>query len=228
MIGADFEAVWQCRIECFLGGKLGEAPDQGPRGTCLAHATTAAHEALVVSKRLSVEFLYWAAKQRDGAPCEDGTTPSALLSALEEEGQPEETVWPYDPDQDWLSPTYTPPAGDWQFFRRLGTVRAGDASDVIDFLNCGAIPVVGLKLTPDFLSSPRGAMDSKASGDPVLAYHGVAAVGHGRTETGESAVLIRNSWGIDWGHMGHGLLPASYLDSRLLCVLRLVDIEPMD
>lgn len=84
--------------------------DQRERGTCVAFAATAAHEALrSEGLHLSEEFVYWASKQRDGHPLEEGTTLVAAADALEDTGQPPETSWEYDSDRDQFDPSYQPP-----------------------------------------------------------------------------------------------------------------------
>src|SRR5579871_6198034 len=87
--------------------------DQGRRGTCVAFAATAAHEALRSggADDLCEEFLYWAARQRDGLPrATEGTTLAAAAGALADLGQPPEGHWPYDESRDCLDPAYQPSA----------------------------------------------------------------------------------------------------------------------
>lgn len=58
--------------------------DQGSRGTRVAFAGTASHDALGPAEgELSEDFLYWGSKQRDGLPADvDGTTLEAMGAAL--------------------------------------------------------------------------------------------------------------------------------------------------
>ena len=87
--------------------------DQGRRATCVAFAGTANHEWLRRDgETLSVEFLHWAAKARDGlAAGTSGTTLRAATRALADIGQPPEPSWPYDDSRDDRAPAYGPPAG---------------------------------------------------------------------------------------------------------------------
>src|SRR2546423_878632 len=98
-----------------LSDLLGPVRDQGNRGTCLAFATTTAHEAARLRARggeredLSEELLYWACKQIDG-DFRSGTRPESAARALRETGQPRAALWPYDGDRDDGNSSYQPPA----------------------------------------------------------------------------------------------------------------------
>jgi C1A family cysteine protease len=48
------------------------------------------------------------------------------------------------------------------------------------------------------------------------AVHAVVAAGLGLDERRRSLVLIRNSWGRNWGDGGHGWLPIAYLRDKLI------------
>lgn len=82
-----------------LRGRFGPARDQGGRETCLAFAMSDAHAAARGAPwlPLSCEYLFYHAKQRDKAPPHVGTTIPAIRAALEHDGQPIETAWPYLP-----------------------------------------------------------------------------------------------------------------------------------
>ena len=47
--------------------------------------------------------------------------------------------------------------------------------------------------------------------------HAVVAVGHG-IRNGERLILVRNSWGEEWGVSGYGWLTESFLRPRLIGV----------
>ena len=80
-----------------LRGQFGPARDQGGRETCLAFAMSDAHAAARGApwSPLCSESLFYRAKQRDKTPPQVGTTISAIRAALEQDGQPVETAWPY-------------------------------------------------------------------------------------------------------------------------------------
>jgi C1A family cysteine protease len=189
--------------------------DQGTRGTCLAFAMSAAHEHCRASgAALSPEYLFWAAKQRDGIPAEDGTTIVAAAAALQQDGQPLETAWPYDPDRVVPSTSYSPPViGASDLFRRPSTTPNIDLSLVRNALTAGKLPIMAIDVTTHFFDPVAGRVDPSPSS--IEGAHAVVAVSFGHETALGAAFVIRNSWGDTWGVAGYALIPATYFDRYL-------------
>ncbi len=99
-----------------LGGRRGGRPearlvslidkfpavrDQGQRGTCVAFASVAFLEfhlsgRSAKTKRRSEQFLYWACKEVDGMPTQDGTTLAAARKAMKTYGVCLNATWKYE------------------------------------------------------------------------------------------------------------------------------------
>lgn len=198
---------------------LGSVRDQGPRGTCLAMATTAAHVAAQqVGHWLSEEFLFHSARQVDGlAPATDGTTASAILKALASPGQPDETQWPYDPTsstpprQAGQAPVCAGPFFTWRAKRIDSSIAGIEGS-----LTATHPVVVVLRLSFGF-SRPVNGFVRVAVADPERqAQHAVLVVGLATsTSGGGDFFLVRNSWGTSWGVNGYALVQKEYLRDRL-------------
>jgi len=183
--------------------------DQGTRGTCLAFAASAAHGLrLSGTTVLSPEFLFWAAKQRDGAPNIDGTTPAALMRALEEIGQPLESKWPYQTSRPWPFIGYHPPVIAPSDLYTRGSSTASVMTVATDALAAGNTPVFALGITRTFYG-PVGGSVIHVPGERVEAGHGILVTGYGH-HNGDPHFLIRNSWGTSWGVAGHALIPRTY------------------
>src|SRR5947209_11100339 len=103
-----------------LRGRFGPARDQGGRATCLAFALSDAHAAALAQPGtpLSCEYLFYHAKQHDKTPAHAGTTIPAIRAALERDGQPVESAWPYLSALPADLAQWKPPAEVGTLFRR--------------------------------------------------------------------------------------------------------------
>lgn len=195
---------------------------QGRRSSCLAFATSTAHEAKVTSgEHLCVEYLFYQAITR--MPGQDpclGATIAAMAAALADDGQPVETAWPYtaDPVTPWVPPAIAPP-----FHKAKLSPGALDFDGVVAALDAGTLVVLGLIITDAFyVPGPSGRIVD-VTPDIERGGHAVLAVGHGKDPAdGADVLLIRNSWGDGWGLGGHAWLSRDYVASQLLETARLI------
>jgi C1A family cysteine protease len=78
-----------------------------------------------------------------------------------------------------------------------------------------SVPVVlGLVITDAFFH-PTGGVVLDLQPDAERAGHAVLAVGYGASTTGDSAILVRNSWGLGWGLGGYAWLSSAYVSRQL-------------
>jgi hypothetical protein len=207
-----------------LRGRFGPARDQGARPTCLAFAASDAHAALRDPWRtLSCEFVFYHAQRRAARPPASGAVLPTMLMALKEDGQPVEDAWPY---LDALPPdlrTYGPP-DNVSVFRRNGEPRPTGLDEIISHLNAGRPSLVLMTISDAFyLPDAEGIVRAPTSEAPdPTRRHAVVAVGNGRIDR-ERAVLVRNSWGIDWGLAGHAWLPEAFIAPRVRHVALLTE-----
>lgn len=188
---------------------------QGRRPSCLAFASSTAHEHLALfAEHLCVEYLFFHAVARTpGQNPHAGTTMAAAAAALVDEGQPAESAWPYTSDQ--LTP-WTPPAIASTLHKAIMTPGALDFAGVVAALDAGAPVVLGLVITDSFYRPDGTGRVPIRAPDTERGGHAVLAVGHGIDEgAGEPALLIRNSWGLGWGQGGYAWLPRAYVDRQL-------------
>src|SRR5262249_22704123 len=85
-----------------LSGQFPATRDQGHRGTCVAFASEAFFEYHISGGSTrpthhSEQYLFWACKQADGAPLEDGTHLKYARKVLASPGVCLAKTWPYDP-----------------------------------------------------------------------------------------------------------------------------------
>ena len=136
----------------------------------------------------------------------------AAAAALFEEGQPVETAWPYSAVEvtPWAPPTITS-----QFHKATMRPGAFGFEEVVMALNQNCPVVLGLVITDAFYRPNAQGIIHDQSPDAERAGHAVLAVGHGEIEVSLPALLVRNSWGAEWGVAGHGWLSRAYVERQL-------------
>lgn len=195
---------------------LGPVRDQKARPTCLAHATTTAHEhARGSTEALSPEYLHHFALEAVSTPA--GVDFPNVSRALLDPGQPTELDCPYHESEP--PPEWTPPAN-LTLYRRRSASTQQSPDDVEALLDAGHVPVLGISTTDAFYAPAAPWVISPAG--PVRGLHAVAAVGIGTTHATRH-FLIRNSWGAAWADAGHAWLDDAFLIQHLRDVLVLTD-----
>jgi C1A family cysteine protease len=195
-----------------LSDQLGPVRDQGNRGTCLAFATTTAHEAARLRARggeredLSEELLYWACKQIDG-DFESGTRPESATRALREPGQPLAALWPYDGNRDDANSSYQPPSDALATSAlRHATLRpmSTDATELKGAVRSGHVVILAIELWDAFYNADADVLRAPDRAELLGDGHAVAVVGF---DESNGTLRLRNSWGPhDWGDGGYGWL----------------------
>ena len=195
---------------------LGPVRDQGARPTCLAHASTTAHEHARGSKMaLSPEYLHHFASGSTNSLM--GVDFSNVSRALLDPGQPVESDCPYQESEP--APPWTPPSN-LILYRRQSVLTQQSPDDVEALLDAGHVPVLGISTTDAFYAPTAPWVISSAG--PVRGLHAVAAVGIGTTYT-TRRFLIRNSWGAAWADAGHAWLDDAFMIQHLRDVLVLTE-----
>lgn len=202
--------------------------DQEDIGSCTANAGVALLE--YFQRRAYGEhldgsrlFLYKAARNLLGWKGDQGAYLRTTMKAMVLFGVPPELYWPYQTRRYDVEP----PAFCYAFAQSYKTLKyyrldpAGQATaKTLDLLkeNLAAnLPVmfgftVYSSLPP--VGDGKGEIPFPKRGDKVEGGHAVVAVGYDdRKKIGKEtgAILIRNSWGTEWGDEGYGWLPYSYV-----------------
>jgi hypothetical protein len=211
-------------IKTDLRHLFGPVRDQGQRPTCLAFAASDTHASLRDGwVPLSCEYAFYHAQRRSSRTAAQGSILTDMLGALREDGQPEESAWPYLQTLPADLAKWEPPADVEQLFRRSGEPDVYAIDIVLALLDRGVPALVLLYLSRSFyFAGPNDFIDETAGEGPDFnRRHAVIAVGHGVTNS-QRAILIRNSWGNRWGVEGYGWLSEKFLQTRVykLAVLK--------
>ncbi|WP_216325703.1 C1 family peptidase [Deinococcus aestuarii] len=201
--------------------------DQGNRGTCTAFAVTAAHEARMLGADaaldrtfdLSEEMLYWGCRQGQPRGGSGASLPMAQ-AALGRQGQPVEALWPYDGDRDEHSTLYVPPAAalDAQNCHRASLhPMPFSTAAIADRLTEGRPVALGVRVGRLFAQ----AVDGRIPEDPDpsgTGGHAIVMVGYDELDRPQDGgmFVFRNSWGEEWGDLGHGYCSGGWLARSLV------------
>jgi hypothetical protein len=151
--------------------------------------------------------------QRDvGVDINSGVSIHAVRRALVETGHPSESECPYSAVRRPTKWVPANPRGD--VWRRITAESTPTWGVVHSTLSANHPIVIVLSITDDFYD-PRDGLVSEASGTS-RARHAVLGVALHPTE---NRVLVRNSWGKEWGIDGHAWLSASYLQARCIALI---------
>lgn len=204
-----------------LSAGWGPPHSQGMRPTCLAFALSDLnrHANSAVST-LSAEYLYRSAAKRMPAwQAGHGLHLESALAAVTKPGQPTALACPYAAAEPMERPPSLPPLpsapvdASKLYASPVKAVDVDSSNVESELLSGNPIGLV-LKLTESFYKPVMGVIDFSHK---VLdgMHHAVVAIGlgmHGATH--KPHILIRNTWGTDWGNAGNAWLPFDYIDSH--------------
>ncbi len=204
---------------------LGAVRDQGARPTGLAFAASDAHAALREGwSPLSCEFAFFHAHRRSDTTPEQGASLSSMLNALRLDGQPAESGWPYLDFVPANLAHWIPPSDVGPRFGRNGAANCCIIPSILAALDSGTPVLLLTMLSKSFYAPSNAGIVDPTDGenpDPAL-RHAVVAVGHGTTSD-QTAILVRNSWGAEWGEGGHAWLTEKFLSPRLFATAILTE-----
>jgi C1A family cysteine protease len=208
--------------------------DQGQLGSCTANAGVGVveyYERRAFGKHIDASrlFLYKVTRNLLHSTGDTGAYLRSTMGALVLFGVPPEEYWQYSiPDFDKEPPSFCYAfAQNYQaitYYRLdpLGTAKDALLARVKSDLAAGLPPMFGFTVYSSISQADKtGGIPFPTSGEKIVGGHAIVAVGYddkvkvkntnpkGTETTG--ALLIRNSWGTDWGMGGYGWLPYEYI-----------------
>jgi C1A family cysteine protease len=220
-----------------LRGHCSPVENQGPLGSCTANAGVALmeyYERRAFGRHIDASrlFLYKATRNLLHLKGDTGAFIRSTMLAMTLFGVPPEEYLPYNvKDFDDEPPSFCYAFAQnyqaLQYFRLdpPGTEKGLLLKRIKGLLAAGLPSMFGFAVFSSIdQAEDDGRIPYPCGGDRVLGGHAVAAVGFddeieienedcGVKKTG--ALIIRNSWGPDWGEEGYGMLPYAYIEDGM-------------
>lgn len=206
-----------------LRGQFGPARDQLTRPTCIAFAVSDVHAAAIGPwEPLSVEYLYYHAVQKSGNKPSEGVSVRHIGDALLADGQSNETHWPYLPKLPADLKLWSPPPNPSPLHKRKHKLIPGTFKNAMDLVNADTPGVMIMSISDAFFQPMSDhSIDSTERVDPTR-MHAVVVVGAG-TRSGTDFLLVRSSWGEDWGLEGCAWVSERYTAPRIRSLIQLLE-----
>lgn len=208
-----------------LANSLVPPRNQGGRNTCVAFALAAmVEQSTGQADLLSPQFIYWACKQTDSLPGDVGTYPDVGMAVLQQRGVCREATWAYNPLRMDTNPGHGPPPSNAEMeasSRRAAGVTQLPPGDILRIkasIANGYSVMLALPISEHWTNTWQarslGRVRRPLPGEKQLGGHAILAVGYhdDKTAPGGGYLIIRNSWGLDWGRendagAGYGHIP---------------------
>jgi C1A family cysteine protease len=192
--------------------------DQGQLGSCTANALVGNLEFLENKTKTkfvdrSRLFVYYNERAIEGTVYEDsGAMLRDGIKALATKGVCAESQWPYNIDKFAKKPTMC------CFIKALSCKitsyhRLSTLDDMLHCIADGYPFVFGFTVYDYFESAEmaeKGILQMPTAGEGVLGGHAVMACGY---DQNVKRILVRNSWGPDWGLQGYFWMPYEYISN---------------
>jgi len=191
--------------------------DQGSLGSCTANAIGAAFHFSQVKEKIehftpSRLFIYYNEREMEGNIKEDaGAYIRDGIKSVHKIGVCNEHLWPYNEHKFTHKPTK-------KCYEAAKDSRAKEYArvpqnldDIKAVLHEGYPFVFGFTVMSSFQSSETaetGVMRMPGPYDHVLGGHAVQAIGY---DDKDEVIIVRNSWGKDWGDNGYFYMPYDYI-----------------
>lgn len=194
--------------------------NQGQLGACTGFAIAKGLREFLLNKQkkqftaLSPLFLYYNERKREGSINEDaGAAISDGMNEIKENGIAPEKDWPYDITKF----TIEPPAYAYKNAKefKVKTIKPlRGITSIKNELNKQNPVVFGIDVYQSFDEAKAGNIPvPNVKSEPLLGGHAVFCVGY---DDFKKVMIMKNSWGNDWGDKGYFYLPYEYFKLGLV------------
>lgn len=210
-----------------LSSSFAPVRNQGKLGSCAAFAVSSVVEAMHPGdKRFSPAFLYWTAREeKDATTVDSGASLNDVIKAVKKNGVCVEDNMPYIADNYAMAPTEAA-------FKEALDCMVVEAktveprlNDIKSALSDGYPVIIAAKIFDSFSDTRNGFVRHPSSRelieDTCADNHGNHAMVVCGYSDKERILIVRNSWGKDFGNEGYCYMPYSYARKYILqaCII---------
>ena len=213
---AEVASVEQLPAAVDLRSKCPPVYDQGALGSCTANAIAGNIgfiEAGFVASRL---FIYYNERRMEGTVKTDsGAQIRDGIKSVASDGTCPESMWPYNIGKFASKPwcwCYKNAAKD----KVVQYLRVNGLQEIKSCLAAGFPVIFGFTVYESFESqkvASTGILDMPGANESAVGGHAVLCVGY---DDISQRVIVRNSWGADWGIQGYFTMPYAYISNPSL------------
>ena len=194
--------------------------DQGDLGSCTANATAGDFEFLLMKEGKTAYvpsrlFIYYNERAMEGSVDTDaGADIRDGFKVLNQQGAPDETLWPYDVSKFTVKPPQT--VYDNGLLNTLVNYESVDNTNqqlMKAALAAGYAVAGGFTVYESFENqsvAQTGVVPMPAPNESVLGGHAILVVGY---DDAKQCYIVRNSWGSGWGDQGYFYAPYAYFSN---------------
>lgn len=200
-----------------LRKKFPDAFDQGNLGSCTANAGCGymSYKYGTPFKIFSRLYLYYKERFMEGNVEEDtGATMRSIPKALNKYGVCLENFMPYI-EENFAKPPSATAESNASKFKINSYNRLANLDEIKQCLALRQMPVlIGMEVYESFEKDEvrvSGRMKMPDSDEKYLGAHAVLVVGYKDGCFGSGHLIVRNSWGKEWGDNGYFYMPYNYV-----------------
>jgi C1A family cysteine protease len=189
--------------------------DQGDLGSCTGNAIASLiEEELVAKTEISALFIYFQERKLEGSISNDsGASIRDGIKACAKVGACSEQFYPYIVEAFKKEPSALAYAN--AMHRKLLSYRrVSNLKEMLDCIASGHGIVMGFTVYESFLTEEvanTGIMPYPKLLERAAGGHAVVAIGY---NTHKKMLLVKNSWGDDWGQNGYFWMPFKVIQNR--------------
>lgn len=209
--------------------EMSPVKDQGRLGSCVGFATVAMKEwqeqkehlkEVEMGKKyrrkekhydLSESWVYWNCKKIDPWPNEEGTSIRCAMKVLNKIGVPCEEAYPYSDINKGNPESWAKMVSRWGLIDSYW--RCNGLEELKSALVDGPVVIGILCFREIFFVGMNGFIPYPVNPNEVFGGHAVCATGFNDKNR---TVTFKNSWSMDWGRKGYGVLPYDYIKDFML------------